>query len=135
MIARRAVAVGADDDAVGLHEVLDRGAFLEELGIGDDVERMRACGRERSRRHALGGADRHGALVDDDAVAVHRLADLPRRPRIDAPTDRRSPLAPSGVPTAMKQISDRRTASARSVVNDRRRSATLRLISSSSPGS
>ncbi len=27
----------ADDDAVGLHEVLDRGAFLEEFGIAGDV--------------------------------------------------------------------------------------------------
>ena len=30
--------VGADDDPVGLHEVADRGALLEELGVGDDVE-------------------------------------------------------------------------------------------------
>ena len=46
-----------------------------------------------------------------------------------------SPLAPSGVPTAMKQSSDRRTASVRSVWNERRFCATLRRISSSNPGS
>ena len=36
----RALVVGADDDAVGLHEVLDRGAFLQELRVGDDRERI-----------------------------------------------------------------------------------------------
>ncbi len=30
--------VGADDDPVGLHEVADRRALLQEFGIGDDVE-------------------------------------------------------------------------------------------------
>jgi len=30
--------VGSDDDTVGLHEVLDGGAFLEEFGVGDDIE-------------------------------------------------------------------------------------------------
>jgi hypothetical protein len=30
-------------------------------------------------RHRRRGADRHRALVDDDAVAVHGAADLPRR--------------------------------------------------------
>ena len=29
---------GADDHAVGLEEVVERRAFLEELGVGDDVE-------------------------------------------------------------------------------------------------
>ena len=34
----------ADHDAVGLHEVVDRGAFLQELGVRDDVELVRgAC--------------------------------------------------------------------------------------------
>ena len=40
------LVVGADDDAVGTHEVFDGGAFLEEFGIGYDAEsgcRPRAC--------------------------------------------------------------------------------------------
>jgi hypothetical protein len=45
------------------------------------------------------------------------------------------PSAPCGVPTAMKTIDARRTASARSVVNDRRCSSIFRCTSSSSPGS
>ena len=46
-----------------------------------------------------------------------------------------SPLALGGVPTAMKMMSERRTASASSVVNCSRPSATLRATSSSRPGS
>ena len=33
-------SVGADDDAIGLQEVLDGGALLQELGIADDAERV-----------------------------------------------------------------------------------------------
>ena len=35
-----ALAVGADDDAVGMEEVGDGGSFAEKLGIGDDVEEV-----------------------------------------------------------------------------------------------
>jgi hypothetical protein len=74
--------VGADDDAVGLHEVLDRRALLEELRVGDHVELDRAprvFKRPRNLRlHLVGGADRHRRLVDDDAVLGHVLADVER---------------------------------------------------------
>ena len=106
------LAVAADDDAVGLLEVLDRGAFLEELRVGDDVERMWRAGAN-DLPDARGGADRHGALVDDDPVAIHRVADLSAT--FSTAPRSASPFAPSGVPTAMKQSSDRRTASVRSV--------------------
>jgi hypothetical protein len=126
-----AVAVVADDDAIRLWKSRSR-RLLEELGIGDDVHRMRRAAAD-DLADARRGADRNGALVDDDFVVVHRVADLlrnlPHRRQVG------SPLAPSGVPTAMKQIRDRRTASARSVWNVRRCCATLRLISSSRPGS
>ena len=59
----------ADDDAVGPHEVVDRRAFLQELGIGRDregVHAMRqAAGLQRigdGLPHALAGAHRHGGL-------------------------------------------------------------------------
>jgi hypothetical protein len=42
----RLLAHRADDDAVGLHEVVDGRAFLQELGVGDDVELVL-----RERRH------------------------------------------------------------------------------------
>ena len=35
----RARILGADDDAVGLHEVVDGRALLQELGVADDAER------------------------------------------------------------------------------------------------
>ena len=49
----RARILGADDDAVGLHEVFDRGALLQELGIADDAERLRRlAARSTSRTFA-----------------------------------------------------------------------------------
>ena len=62
---------------------------------------------------AVRGADRHGDLVDHDAVAVHRAAD--RGATASTPRDRPSRPHARGVPTAMKQTRDFRTASARSV--------------------
>ena len=37
------LVVGADHHAVGLHEVLDRAALLEELGVGDVAEAVAAA--------------------------------------------------------------------------------------------
>jgi hypothetical protein len=65
----------ADDHAVGLHEVLDGGALLHELRVAHHIERMIGRGVDHLR-HLLRGADRDGRLVDDDAIAVHRAADL-----------------------------------------------------------
>ena len=77
---RRALVVrfDADDDAIGLHEVFDRRALLEELRIADDAERLRRLASRSSSRTRLRRADRHGALVDDDGVLVHRAADVAR---------------------------------------------------------
>ena len=41
MISAGALVLGADHDAVGLHEVVDRRALLQELGVADDAEGMR----------------------------------------------------------------------------------------------
>ena len=71
--------LGADHDAIGLHEILDRGALLQEFGVADDAERVRRLAPD-DRPDLLGGADRDGALVDDDLVAVHRPADVLRDP-------------------------------------------------------
>ena len=89
----------ADDDPVGPHEVFDRRAFAQELGVRRDGELVTAVLLRRSPRSAR-GADRHRGLRDDDLVAVHvlrdRLADLRR-----STTGRRAVLL-RGVPTAMK---------------------------------
>ncbi len=63
----RAGGAGADDDAVGLEEVADGGAFLEEFRVGDDVEgdRLAAFGEDLLDLglDLVGGADRDSALV------------------------------------------------------------------------
>ena len=65
----------ADDDAIGLHEVVDGRAFLQELGITRDIDVTTTL-----RREPLGDlrvrADWNGTLHDDDAVA--RLPGLKR---------------------------------------------------------
>ena len=82
-----------------------------------------------SRRDDLadlfGGADRHGALVDDDPVAVHRAGRC-RAPRRARAARSAEPSSPCGVPTAMNTICERRDRlAARSVVKTRR---PLRLV-------
>ena len=65
----------ADDDAVGLVEVVDRRPFLEELGVAGDVERD--VGHLGHPPGQLGvGADRDGALDDDRLGLVEVLGDL-----------------------------------------------------------
>ena len=69
--------VGFDTEhhPVGLHEVVDRRAFFQELRIGAHVEGQRSVlvhgGRNLCRR-----ADRHRGLGDDHELALHVLADL-----------------------------------------------------------
>ena len=74
---RRALVLDANHHAVGAHEVVDRRALLEELGIADHAERLTrlvADGRAQARR----GADRHGALGYDDRIAGHGLRQITR---------------------------------------------------------
>ena len=73
----RPVAVVADDDAVGLEEVLDRRALLEELGAGDVAEALLALLAERAL-DVVAGAARHGRL-HHQRVAVGRRASRRRR--------------------------------------------------------
>ena len=71
--------VGADDDAVRLHEVVDRRAFLQELGVGDDIELDLYAALAQGLVDALADlvrrAHRHRRLVDDDPVLVRVAAD------------------------------------------------------------
>ena len=71
--------VGADDDAVRLHEVGDRRALLQELGVRDDVELDAGIAllerRGDTGPNLVGGTDRYGRLGHDDPVLVHVLAD------------------------------------------------------------
>ena len=71
--------VRADDDAVGAHEVLDRGAFLEEFRVRDDGEIAAEMALllllDDRLLHLVGGADRHGGLRHHHLVALHVAAD------------------------------------------------------------
>ena len=73
-IVRALIAVHAEHDAVGLHEVVDRGAFLEELRIAArrETETARAA---RSPRDLRRRSHRHRRLGHDDHLARHVLAD------------------------------------------------------------
>ncbi len=74
--------VGPDDDAVGLHEILDRRAFLEEFGVRYDVK-LNVCAATGKRRRdfltdLVGRANGHRRLGDDDAISVQMRGDRPR---------------------------------------------------------
>ena len=78
----RARAVRTQHDAIRPHAVLDRIALLEEFRIRRDVEHdpdapAVELGLDRVA-HAVGGADRHGRLVDDDRRSLEILADRSR---------------------------------------------------------
>ena len=68
----------AADDAVGLHEVVDGGAFFEELGVGRDVEvevgTARVEGSPQGSAHLLSGTHGHRALGNDHEVVGHGAA-------------------------------------------------------------
>ena len=60
--------VAADDDTVGVEEIVHRRALAQELGIGDDPHVV-------ALQHALdhaGRTDRHGGLVDHDRAGPQR---------------------------------------------------------------
>ena len=62
--------IGAEDDAIGVEDVVDGGAFAQELRVGDDREGDVGAGvLGEDFGHELDRADGHRALVDDDEVA------------------------------------------------------------------
>ena len=74
--------------------------------------------------------------VDLFTTTVYRSIARPIARATDSTAERSvCPLSLAGVPTVMKTTTERRTASARSVVNASRPSATLRATISSRPGS
>jgi hypothetical protein len=66
--AARMIALDAEHDAVGVEEVLDRGALLEELGVAAHVGGVRRV-RLHHVAHQGGGAHGDGALGDHDDLA------------------------------------------------------------------
>ncbi len=68
--------LGADDDAIGTHEVADRRTFAQEFGVRHDIEIRIGPGLADDLRDLAAGADRHGRFGDDDGIAVERTCDL-----------------------------------------------------------
>ena len=68
------IAVDAEHDAVGLHEVVERRALLEELRVAAHVERLARVPAHR-RRDLGGRAHRDGGLGDHHQLSRHVLAD------------------------------------------------------------
>jgi hypothetical protein len=99
-----ALVLGADHDAVGALEVLDRRAFAQELGVGDHGELGLGLVSLDDRLDLVAGADRHGRLGDDDGEAVDQAGDL-----LGGSVDVERSAWPSprrvGVPTAMNTAS------------------------------
>jgi hypothetical protein len=60
-------------------EVLDRGAFAQELRIGDDGDVGVGPGLGHDPLDLVAGPDRDGRLRYDDREAVDRSGDLARR--------------------------------------------------------
>ena len=78
MTSRARASVGADDDAVGMLEVLNRGAFAQEFRIGHDREFGIGPRLADNALDLVAGADRHGRFGDHDGEAIERPRDLAR---------------------------------------------------------
>ena len=127
------LAAHADDDAVGLHEVVDRRAFFEELGVAGHVA-IAARAFFEPREDLCARADGHRALGDDDRIRL--------QVRRDAVDDRPERRHIGGAVVALRradgEINDFGRGDrgrARSVVNCSRSAAWLSRTISSRPGS
>ena len=78
--ADRPLVVGADDHPVRPHEILDRRAFLQELGVRCNREpKLNAAPRKLGGNrlpHTIRGAYRHCRLVDDNLGLDHAATDV-----------------------------------------------------------
>ena len=73
---RRARIVGADDDPVGMLEILDRSAFAQELGVGNHRHVGVRPLLADDALDLVAGADRDRGLGDHDGEAVESRGDL-----------------------------------------------------------
>ncbi len=64
--------MATDDDAVGPLEVVDRGAFAQEFGVGHDGEFRIRVVLAQDPLDFIAGANRDGRLGDDDGKAADR---------------------------------------------------------------
>ena len=72
-----AIGRDTDDNAIGLHQVLDGGTFAQELGITDDIDVSTGIVAADGLRHFFAGLYRDRAFIDDDAVFLDVDGDFP----------------------------------------------------------
>mmetsp|Transcript_5034 Transcript_5034/g.14298 ORF Transcript_5034/g.14298 Transcript_5034/m.14298 type:complete len:451 (+) Transcript_5034:158-1510(+) len=72
----RGILLPADEDAVGLHEVVDGGALGEELRVGQHLELEALLVDLEDAADGLGGTDGDGRLLDNDLVGGRDLGNL-----------------------------------------------------------
>ena len=72
------VVLDADHDPVRAFEVVDGGAFAQELGVGDDGEVGVGADLADDAFDFVACADRHGRLGHHDGEAFHQLGDFLR---------------------------------------------------------
>ena len=91
-LLRRLPIVASDHHAVRMHEVLDRRAFAQELGVGDNGRVMLGVSLLQHARNHVSGKRRHRGFVDHDERSVHGVRDRARR-RLDVGEVRLAALA------------------------------------------
>src|SRR5258708_5020595 len=74
----RAGALGADHDAIGAHEILDRRALAQEFRVRHHVESELGPRLADDLGDVPAGADRHGRFGDHHGIAGERASDLLR---------------------------------------------------------
>ena len=73
---RSGLIIGAKDQPIGMHEIVDGAAFSKELWIGHHVERnLVAQVLAHDSGHDVSSADRDGALVHDGDRLLHCARD------------------------------------------------------------
>ncbi len=65
------LARDAEDDPIGVHKIMERGALAEKLGIAGHVERHRpSCQQLNLIADPFSGPDRDRALLHDQPVTI-----------------------------------------------------------------
>src|SRR5262245_65028 len=72
--------LGADDDAIRMLEIVDRGAFAQEFRIRHDGKVRIVPELSNDALNLVAGADRHSRFGDNDGEPLERLGDFARRP-------------------------------------------------------
>ena len=75
----RMIALRADHDPIGVHQVADCASFPKKFRVADDVELCAVTIVTLDRlSHFFAGLNGHGAFIDNDAIAGQDPGNLPR---------------------------------------------------------